>query len=318
MVRSIFLALTTTATLLAGGDWNPKLAAQYLDSRQQEWFAWKTAQTADGTCVSCHTGATYLLARPVLRKALNEPNPTEWETKLTERLRSRAGLERKGILQGVQTIFGAMFIPPDDAASAAAFHQMWELQAKDGGLQWYDANLDPWETPGAFSWGVSFAARAVGSRSSQPGEHVQLMKTWLHNQGKSAPLHSRLAMLWAGDILTSEERERLIMEVLQKQSPDGGWTIESLGPWAPHPDAPPQLTGSHPYATAFAVFALRQSGAKADGNIARAQQWLSAHQDPRTGAWFAPSMNKKYPEGSMESRFMQDAATAFATLALLN
>jgi hypothetical protein len=28
-------------------------------------------------------------------------------------------------------------------------------------------------------------------------------------------------------------------------------------------------------------------------------------------------MNKRYPEGSMESRFMQDAATAFASLALL-
>jgi hypothetical protein len=28
-------------------------------------------------------------------------------------------------------------------------------------------------------------------------------------------------------------------------------------------------------------------------------------------------MNKRYPEGSMESRFMQDAATAFASLALV-
>ena len=28
-------------------------------------------------------------------------------------------------------------------------------------------------------------------------------------------------------------------------------------------------------------------------------------------------MNKRYPEGSMESRFMQDAATAFASLALI-
>src|SRR5215831_9731820 len=132
MVRSVLLTLSATATLLAGSDWNPKLAAQYLDSRQQEWFAWKTAQTPDGTCVSCHTGATYLLARPVLRKALNEPNPTEWETKLTERLRSRAGQERTGILQSVQTIFGAMFVQPDDAASVAAFGQLWELQAKDG------------------------------------------------------------------------------------------------------------------------------------------------------------------------------------------
>jgi hypothetical protein len=28
-------------------------------------------------------------------------------------------------------------------------------------------------------------------------------------------------------------------------------------------------------------------------------------------------MNKQYPEGSMESKFMSDAATAYASLALL-
>src|SRR5256885_935350 len=30
-------------------DWNPRLAADYLDSRQKEWFAWAPAKTPGGT-----------------------------------------------------------------------------------------------------------------------------------------------------------------------------------------------------------------------------------------------------------------------------
>jgi hypothetical protein len=44
--------------------------------------------------------------------------------------------------------------------------------------------------------------------------------------------------------------------------------------------------------------------------------WLKAHQDLQTGVWPAVSMNKKYPAGSMQEKFLQDAATAFAAAAL--
>jgi hypothetical protein len=39
-----------------GQDWNPKLAAQYLDSRQKDWFEWKLTASPGGPCLSCHTG----------------------------------------------------------------------------------------------------------------------------------------------------------------------------------------------------------------------------------------------------------------------
>ena len=68
------LILLTALPGLAG-DWNPKLAAQYLDSRQKEWFDWGPAKRTGGPCISCHTGATYLLARPALRRALGETEP---------------------------------------------------------------------------------------------------------------------------------------------------------------------------------------------------------------------------------------------------
>src|SRR3954454_19654279 len=97
--RALLLTLLSTMSLCAA-DWDAAAAARYLDGREQEWFAWKTAQTPDGVCVSCHTNMPYLLARPALRKTLKEAQPTEWETKLMARLRDTAGHERKANIQG--------------------------------------------------------------------------------------------------------------------------------------------------------------------------------------------------------------------------
>jgi hypothetical protein len=78
-------------------------------------------------------------------------------------------------------------------------------------------------------------------------------------------------------------------------------------------------TGSNAYATAFTAFALERAGmARSDERLERALAWLRAHQNPQTGAWEAMSMNRKYPADSMEIRFMQDAATGYAVMALLD
>jgi hypothetical protein len=84
-----------------------------------------------------------------------------------------------------------------------------------------------------------------------------------------------------------------------------------------HPDAP-NVPGSHAYATAYTAFVLQRAGVPASQpGLAKAIGWLRSHQDPTTGAWPAVSMNKRYPDGSMMSLFMQDAATAFASMALV-
>src|SRR5712692_10288916 len=135
------LLATLTAIAATGwsADWNAKLAAQYLDSRQKDWFAWKRAQSADGPCVSCHTGLTYLLARPALRRLLHEKEPTVYETGLLNRLRANAGAKPPANLQGVETIFAAMFLAREDQGRAA-FDQLWALQEKEGEL----AGAWPW------------------------------------------------------------------------------------------------------------------------------------------------------------------------------
>ena len=53
------------------------------------------------------------------------------------------------------------------------------------------------------------------------------------------------------------------------------------------------------------------------GNYERALAWLEAHQDHQSGYWAAESMNKRHEAGTMPALFMRDAATGFATLALL-
>ena len=53
--------------------WDRQAAARYLDGREIYWQGWDRAQKDHGTlCVSCHTQATYGMARPALRSALGE------------------------------------------------------------------------------------------------------------------------------------------------------------------------------------------------------------------------------------------------------
>ena len=112
-------------------------------------------------------------------------------------------------------------------------------------------------------------------------------------------------------------RQSLINKILRKQQADGGWTIESLGPWRPHPEAPVQA-GSNSYATGYVAFTLQEGGVgNSHEGLVRALDWLKGHQDRHFGFWAADSLNKRYEPDSMQVRFMQDAATAFASLALL-
>src|SRR5688500_5372072 len=334
--RSIGLAVALAGFALsvmhtAAADWSPQLAAQYLDGRQKEWFAWKPAMSANGPCVSCHTGMTYLMARPVLRRALNESQPTEYERGLMARLRTNVGEKPKGGLQEVETIFTALFLAEQDRASSVAspetrkaFDGLWALQAPDGplagGWRWYAADLDPWEHKGSSLYGAGLAALAVGSapadiRSSANSQTRALTSYLAGSLTSDKPLHDRLALLWASSKLESSlppaARTALVAEVLSKQAPDGGWTIDSLGPWMAHADAPPR-TGSSNYATAFTTYVLQRARVPASTlALVRARTWLTGRQDT-TGAWPDQSMNKRRPAGSMEALFMQDAATAFA------
>lgn len=331
-------------------DWNPKLAAEYLDTRQEAWFAWPNSHNpANGVCLSCHTGLSYLLARPALRRAIRENEPTRFELGLLADVEKRlsrwppASAEVKAKAQasdeaGVESVLSALLLASADARTGKlsaetekAFDRLWALQLEagpnKGAWNWENFDLDPYEEPASAFFGASLAAVAVGVAPSgyladlQNEPNLAALRSYLLTNKGTQPLHNRLALAWASvkmkGLLSDTERKAWIEEAFRKQAPDGGWTVESLGTWSAHPKAP-ATTGSGAYATAFAAFTLQEAGvSRNDRNLKRALDWLRSHQNLKAGYWDAPSMNKPYPAGSMQSQFMRDAATAYAALALV-
>jgi hypothetical protein len=80
------------------------------------------------------------------------------------------------------------------------------------------------------------------------------------------------------------------------------------------------VRGSGPTArrsTCAATLALESAAdARSQPHVKRGLSWLVAHQDPATGSWFAASLNKQRDPTSDAGKFMNDAATAYAVLAL--
>jgi squalene-hopene/tetraprenyl-beta-curcumene cyclase len=340
LLRAPVLILLTALPGLAG-DWSPKLAAQYLDSRQKEWFAWPAAKRSAGPCISCHTGVTYLLARPALRRVLGEAEPTIYETGLVDGLRARVGFGIEDALKtvkepgasqsvGVEAIFAALFLAREEPAAQQAWDRLWSIQIREGTAKgswpWFDFNSDPYETPDSGFFGASLAVLAIGATPSEYQERPEIkgrvaeLIAYLRRAMPAQPLHNRLLLLWAAARLPAavpDAKQSVIDEALKKQQPDGSWTIAALGPWKEHPAAPP-AGGASAYATAVAVFALEQAGVPpSNPKLRKALDWLRAKQDPEFGYWVADSMNKRREAGSMPEGFMRDAATAFAVLALI-
>jgi squalene-hopene/tetraprenyl-beta-curcumene cyclase len=330
--------------------WNPKLAASYLDAREQQWFDWKISNPDNKPCLSCHTGLPYLLVRPKLSRQLGEAGPTKYETGLLEALRSRVSIRTPlEILPdikepaasqslGVEAILSCVTLAMDDSKRGSlsntteqAFDRLWSLQRTEGddagAWQWNSLDLDPYEMPVSSYFGAALAALAVAATPASyqtradVAPHIASLKRYLQTQQRMQPLHNRLLLLWASSnlkgLLMDKERRAILKTVWRAQRLDGGWSLESLGPWQPHPQAP-TVTGASNYATALTVFVLRQAGvSRSDQALVRAMNWLARQQNSQEGYWEAVSMNKRYEAGSMPLLFMRDAATSYAALALL-
>jgi squalene-hopene/tetraprenyl-beta-curcumene cyclase len=82
-------------------------------------------------------------------------------------------------------------------------------------------------------------------------------------------------------------------------------------------DDTPEETKSDGLATGLTVLALEQSGV-GRAPAKRGLVWLAQNQSQDQGNWSAWSLNKKRDPATDIGRFMSDAATGFAVLALEN
>jgi squalene-hopene/tetraprenyl-beta-curcumene cyclase len=329
--------------------WKAAEAAQYLDERQKVWFG-------SAKCISCHTGLAYALARPALGKIIGEKKPLEQETKLLGQIHLRVanwskldskefGLyydssdEMKKQSWGTEAVFNALILSFADAyqgrsspseATKQAFQRLWETQVQNsdhkGSWEWLDFNEPPWGCMEARYFGAALAAIAVGTA---PGYYssgadvdidarVNLLRGYLRDQFQKQNLHNQLFGLWAAakvdGILAKTEQDKLIGQLLKLQQADGGWSLPSLGTWSRKGPAP--KSESDGYATALVLHVLQTAGrSKVDGQIAKGLDWLK-HNQTATGAWRSASLVKKRDPNSHTGRFMSDAATAYAILAL--
>jgi squalene-hopene/tetraprenyl-beta-curcumene cyclase len=112
------------------------------------------------------------------------------------------------------------------------------------------------------------------------------------------------------------QRASVIEEARSLQESDGGWSLSRFGQWS-RVDKTSLDSRSDGLATALVAVALQTSGVSdSDSALTRGLDWLRRNQDPATGQWWATSLNKQRDPASDAARFMSDAATAYAVLAL--
>ena len=174
--------------------------------------------------------------------------------------------------------------------------------------------------------GAALAAVAVGlapaDYASRPDiqDGIARLGNYLRRRLDAQPPFNRVMALWAsgalpGGVLADEQRKATVDEIVDLQREDGGWSLSSLGSWSRRDETPldPHSDG---YATGLVSLALQQAGLKPNHTaVAGGLDWLGRNQDP-DGSWPASSLNRQHDPASDRGRFMRDAATAYAVLAL--
>ena len=335
------------------GTWDAEAAAAYLDHRVEWWSGWETAARERGTfCVSCHTTGPYGLARPMLRPAGGASEAAGSERALLDSVTTRVshwtevgpfypderyGAPKTSQSRGTEAILNALVLARRDGRTGTlseltlqAFENLWALQetsgAAEGAWPWLHFNLAPWESDEGPYHGAALAAVAVGlapaDYASRPDiqDSIARLGDYLRRRLDAQPPFNRVMALWAsgalpGSLLADAQRKAIVDEIAGLQREDGGWSLPSLGTWIRR-DETPLDTKSDGYATGLVTLALQQVGLKRDhAAVAGGRAWLMRNQDA-DGAWRASSLNRERDPASDRGRFMRDAATAYAVLAL--
>lgn len=349
-----FIVATLHAQTPTPVAWNAKAAGAYLDARQNWWQSWPNASRDHETfCVSCHTAVPYAIARSSLRAALHESGPSEAEKALIANVTKRVrmwkevepfypdqlrGLPKTSESRGTESVMNALILTSRDTEAGSlsddarlALDNMWALQFKTGeqtgAWAWLNFTYQPWESADSPLFGASLAAVAIGTApggyASTPAiqDRVKALRAYLHKGADTPNLFNRAMLLWGASklsgVLSAAERQASIDALIAKQQSDGGWSTATLAPNYKRQDGSALDLNSDGFATAVVTFALEQAGVpRSQTSVSRGLEWLNQHQDRTDGRWVASSLNKQRDPQSDAGKFMSDAATAFAVLAL--
>jgi len=169
--------------------WSPAAAARYLDQREIWWQSWDRAQKDHGTlCVSCHTQATYSLARPVLRSRLGEHSPSPQEQIMLSSVERRVrewkdmkpfysdelyGAGKEVESRNAEAVLNAVILSSYDRPSGhpsdttrLALENAWTLQTQSGpdagAWVWQNFDYTPWESKESQYHWAALLAVALG------------------------------------------------------------------------------------------------------------------------------------------------------------
>jgi len=333
----------------ADESWDPTAAAAYLDRRADWWMQWQGAARDHETfCISCHTTLPYALARADLRPQRASDTERRILDNVVRRVRlwnetgpyykDRDADPHKSVeSRGTESVLNALVLSQRDARNGhlsedarTALALMWTQQQtrgdRAGAWPWLQFGLRPWEADDSYYYGAALAARALAVapddyRSTPAIErNVVRLRAYLDREYAAQALANRAVLLWAAtrwpELIDAAPRRALVDDLLRDQRRDGGWSLASLAkqPGASHLRT--LFAPSDGYATGLVTLVLLETGmARHDPIIERAVQWLIRNQQAE-GFWRTDSLNARRDPNSDVGRFMSDAATAYAVLAL--
>lgn len=260
------------------------------------------------------------------------------------------GIYKSAESRGTETVLNALILAIHDAAQGkvspdtrAAFDHMWVLQDRSGDTAgswpWLAfGHEEPWEADDSRYYGACLAAIAVGRApqdyraDGEIDKNVDLLRTYLKREYSQQSLLNRVTLLWASTelqgLIEPQQQKALVAEILSKQQADGGWQLSpltwkwrgwtrfSLGRGWIRSDGSFSQRGSDGFATAFVGFVLPKAGVSPQNpQLQKAIAWLETNQT-KAGYWPSYSVNKHRNPSSNTGRFMSDAATGYAVLAL--
>jgi squalene-hopene/tetraprenyl-beta-curcumene cyclase len=252
--------------------------------------------------------------------------------------------------RGTESVLNALILASYDARNGhlsdetrAAFDNMWALQQTTGELRgswpWLQFDQEPWEANDSAYYGAALAAMAVGTAPGNYGSIPEIqgnltrLREYLNRDSAAQSTINRVFLLWSSTklpgLVSPEQQKAIINEALSKQQADGGWRLASIA-WRWHgwslqslenmwirEDGTPMEGKSDGLATSLITLALQKAGVPRDNaQLKRGLSWLMSNQNAAEGFWPASSVNKRRHVSSDTGRFMSDAATAFAVLAL--